>query len=474
MTRSFLKSVGLTIISLSIIVSCAPVKPVQKGKVQQEETFFYASSNAAPMLLPGTVSEMTTPGFWIGIHPDPDRIVIPKNEIPAFNKSIRYETRMVQDIGSYDATVRGVVIADMLRASNRYLSTRKYVLPDGSVADSRFFQGLEEQMDLSSIPSRVNVRFAFVTTYADQRLLPTGAELYSSIKSIDIDRLQNSSLDIGTPLAVFHSTRDGSWLYAITPLSEGWVKADHVGFCGREEIKRYLQAEPFVVTTGTKTDLFLDNSLRTPLAYARMGSRFPAQDAEDDGACRIQLPFRNDDGQCQFREAYVAAGDVSRDYLPYTPRTIIHQAFKLLYSPYGWGDKHGEQDCSRFIEEVFSTVGIQLPRNSLQQAKVGRLIARFNGAVPEQERLSVLSDNSYSGISILHMSGHIMLFLGCVGGDPYAIHDMQSYAEPTPEGECLRVVNRVVVSNLRLGEGTKSGPFLKRLVTVRAFEKKSS
>jgi len=31
-------------------------------------------------------------------------------------------------------------------------------------------------------------------------------------------------------------------------------------------------------------------------------------------------------------------------------------------------------------------------------------------------------------------------------------------------------VNRVVVSNLRIGEGTRSGPYLKRLVTVRAFE----
>jgi hypothetical protein len=478
MTRYFLKSVGICLVSLSLACSCAPVKSEVKKERQDESasSFIpsYISSNAAPMLLPGTAFEMTTPGFWIGIHPEPDRTVIPASGIPGFNRSIRFETGMVQDISSYAGTVRGADVSAMLRNDLRYLASRKYVRQDGCLADSQFFKGMEESMALSAITSRVNVRFAIVTSYTDQRLLPTGTELYSNIKSIDIDRLQNSSLDIGTPLAVFHSSRDGSWLYAITPLSEGWVKAEHVGFCSRGDLGLYLESDPFVVTTNIKTDLFLDDSLRVHLAYARMGSRFPARDTEDESAYEIQIPVRNEDGQCAFREAYVAGGDVSKGYLPYTPRTIILQAFKLLNSPYGWGDKHGEQDCSRFIEEVFSTVGIQLPRNSLQQAKVGRLIASFNNSVTEEKRLSVLSDNSYGGISILHMNGHIMLFLGCVGGAPYAIHDMRGYAEPTPDGELLMMVNRVVVSSLRLGEGTRSGPFLKRLVTVRAFEKKSS
>jgi hypothetical protein len=135
---------------------------------------------------------------------------------------------------------------------------------------------------------------------------------------------------------------------------------------------------------------------------------------------------------------------------------------------------YGEQDCSRFIQQIFSTAGVDLPRNSLQQARVGRLIARFNGDSSEEKRLDVLSDNSIGGISILHISGHIMLFLGNAEGIPYAIHDMKGYAEPGPEGELHRVVNRVVVTNLMIGEGTRSGPYLKRLVTVRAFEGGSS
>ncbi|HQJ07849.1 MAG TPA: SH3 domain-containing protein, partial [Deltaproteobacteria bacterium] len=294
--------------------------------------------------------------------------------------------------------------------------------------------------------------------------------LYSDMKRIDIDRLQNSALDIGTPVAILHATRDGSWIYVVAPLCEGWIKAEDVGLCSREEMASYVSAEPFVVTTGTKVDLFLDDDLRDHHAYVRMGCRFPTKDAGSEDISEIVLPFRGSDGRCTFEEAYVAGSDVSFGYLPYTPRTIILQAFKLLNFPYGWGDMHGEQDCSRFIQEIFSTVGIELPRNSSQQARVGRLIARFKGDSSEENRLDALSDNSIGGISILQMNGHIMLFLGNVDRDPYAIHDMRGYSESGPDGERLMVVNRVVVSNLRIGEGTRSGPFLKRLVTVRAFE----
>ncbi len=42
----------------------------------------------------------------------------------------------------------------------------------------------------------------------------------------------------------------------------------------------------------------------------------------------------------------------------------------MLNQPYGWGDMYGEQDCSRFLQMVFATVGIMLPRDSKDQAQV--------------------------------------------------------------------------------------------------------
>lgn len=465
MNNSLIRNIGFIFFLTLLLNACALRKEI------------VINNYVAPILLPGTVSEMNTAGFWIGIHPDPDRIVIPADKIAEFNRYIRSSTRTVQDLASYPDSVRGGNVAAALKSTLNYVSSKKYVRQDGMMTDSSFFRSIEDKMNIPSIPARVAVKFGFVTAYTPQRLLPTNTELYSNMKSIDIDRLQNSSLDIGTPLALLHATRDGKWIYAVAPLCEGWVLAEHVGFCSREELASYVSADPFFITVGTKTDVFLDDALRIHHAYVRMGCRFPSSDTENEGnegIARIVLPFRDQDGACRFREVYTSQSDVSLGYLPYTPRTIILQAFKLLNFPYGWGDMYGEQDCSRFIEGIFSTVGIQLPRNSLQQARVGRLIARFKGDSSEEKRLVALSDNSIGGISILHMNGHIMLFLGNVDGDPYAIHDMRGYSEPSPQGERTLLVNRVVVSNLRIGEGTKTGPYLKRLVTVRAFEIGSS
>lgn len=460
MKRFLAGSTGFALVLMLLLSACAGSKPGEERIVHY----------SAPVLLPGTTSVMNTPGFWIGAHPDPDRLVIPAADMAGFNETIRSRTGMIQDVAAFPETMKGARVVDAARGSLRFISARRYFREDGSRTDEAFFREMEALMNLHAVPEKVPVRLGMVTGYTHQRILPTDRELYSSMKSTDIDRLQNSAYDIGTPLAVLHATGDGSWLYTITPLSEGWIKAADIGYCSREQMVHYLSAEPFAVTTEAKVDLFLDRDLRSHHSFARMGCRFPSRDSGDPGVIEVLLPFREEDGGCAFKGGFVMASQVSGGYLPYTPRTIIIQAFKLLHSPYGWGDMHGEQDCSRFIQVVFSTVGIQLPRNSLQQAKVGRLIAGFARQIGLKERLNRLSDPTLGGTSILHMNGHIMLFLGSVGEVPYAIHDMRGYSEPTGKEERFRLVNRVVVSNLYLGEGTTSGTYLQRLLTVRAVE----
>jgi len=51
-------------------------------------------------------------------------------------------------------------------------------------------------------------------------------------------------------------------------------------------------------------------------------------------------------------------------------------AKKLLGTPYVWGATGPNKfDCSGFTQKVFCTAGIQIPRNSRAQAKVGKYIA---------------------------------------------------------------------------------------------------
>ncbi|MDD5036774.1 MAG: NlpC/P60 family protein, partial [Methylococcaceae bacterium] len=133
------------------------------------------------------------------------------------------------------------------------------------------------------------------------------------------------------------------------------------------------------------------------------------------------------DGSVQMVSGFIAREDMSIGYLPYTARSVYRQAFKMLNAPYGWGDMYREQDCSRFLQMVFATFGIELPRNSGGQAKTGRSIAEFKETTPSDNKLNTILTRSLQGLTILRMTGHIVLYLGDVNGHPYAIHATWSY-----------------------------------------------
>jgi hypothetical protein len=157
---------------------------------------------------------------------------------------------------------------------------------------------------------------------------------------------------------------------------------------------------------------------------------------------------------------------------------MIDQAFKMLNSPYGWGDMYGEQDCSRFIQEVFSTVGLVMPRNSSQQAQVGILVADLSDQENLDVKTAALEQHAVPGITTLYMKGHIMLYLGMVEGQPFAIHASWGYRDGCPGAissqkcrpEIFHVMNRVVVSDLSLGQGSWKRSLLERLLTVRRVD----
>ncbi len=420
-----------------------------------------------PALTPGTRAEMNTPGFWIGRHASPDTPVMTGPQIESFNAAIRHTTKAVYDLTGFAATRSGTNLRSSLQRMLDSIASRNYVTGDGQPLGRDTLEAVQRLMALDAIPETVSVRWAYVVLPCDQRLLPVGEPFFRSATDTAIDRLQNNALDLATPLVVLHASEDKQWLYTICPYSEGWVRAESVALCPREEMQRYEAWDDFVVATAGKTDLFGDPFRTRHHTSVHMGVRLPLLQEADRDTVQVLIPVRTAGGWCVFDAAYASADQVHRGYLPCTPRTAITQAFRLLNTPYGWGGMYGEQDCSRFVQEVFACMGILMPRNSGSQAKVGRLVAAFDRAVPaEQRRASLIS--ARGGVTTLQFPGHIMLYLGEIDGEPYAIHDLFAYTEPVRGGDDLLVpVNRVAVTSLAVGDGTKKGSLLMRLVNVR-------
>jgi len=229
-----------------------------------------------------------------------------------------------------------------------------------------------------------------------------------------------------------------------------------------------MRPEEFAVVTAAKADLYLDSRRTEHHEYARMGVRFPlAGNPLEDGTLPVLLPLRRGDGTVLIGEGFVPAGEACRGFLPLTPRNMLEQAFRLLDAPYGWGGMHGEQDCSRFVQEIFATAGIDLPRNSSRQAQVGLLLDKFEEDTPAEKKERIITGLAVGGITLLYMKGHVLLYTGQVEGKPYAIHGLWGYRERSLLHDRVRVTGRVVISDLTLGRDAGKGSLLDRIVSFR-------
>lgn len=429
---------------------------------RQAETLY-----SAPALLPYTTPAMRTAGYWISRHLAPDEVVLSPDDIARLNAHSREEQKLFKDLTRLPEELSGEDLRETLESTARYLRKKGYTRLYGSAVPLSGWDEMAKAAGLNDITPTVRRRHGLITDYSDQRLLPVADGLFAKPYDVDFDELQNSGLDIGTPVSILHSSRDGQWFYVDAALSSGWVRADKIGLVDRDVFMTAARPESFVVVIAPKADIYRDRAMTDFYGAVRMGARLPLAGLVDDGPLRVWLPIRRPDGTAALETGFIPAEQAREGYLPYTPRHIIIQAFKMLHQPYGWGGMYGAQDCSRFLQQVFATVGVEMPRNSGSQIMVGTLLAQWGEGVTAAEKLAFLERHGSGGITVMGMRGHIMLYAGFVEGRAYAIHAAWAYRKPGPKGDEIYVMDSVVVSDLTLGQGSKRGSLLDRLNAVR-------
>jgi len=415
----------------------------------------------APTQIPNVLREMKTAGFWIDRVADPDAVLLDETKIEAFNRRVRDEWHLTKDVLKLTDPFDGKALKEEFISRLVQIKEKGYFGDNGEKASEKLFERIRRLMAVEKIRDELDLKYGFIVHYADQRFFPTDEGLFATALDIDFDELQNSALDAATPVVILHTSADKKWLYVAGELTDGWVKAGKVALGSREDVASFLAAPSFIVVTDAKADIYLDEALSRFYDHARMGVKFPSLESHTPVAFAVLLPTRAPNGKLELKTAYMKKDQASQGYLPFSPRLVLEQAFKLLNAPYGWGGLYGEQDCSRFLQEVYASVGVSLPRNSKEQAQAGEKTAAFEEDEMISNKLAALK-KATAGHTVLAMKGHIMLYLGTVNGRPYAIHALWGYREPTPEGERVRVINRVAVSDLYLGEGSQKGSLLER------------
>ena len=404
-------------------------------------------------LAPNVTFDMLDAGFWLEHAPHPDAPLLASDQIAVFNARVHEVLDIPPVFSLLDALPRAAVEARMrafLPAQTRYTIQGEPVEPE--VFESSL-AGITADW-----PDPVPVDFGLVTQCTDVRAFPTAVPITSRPFEYALDRAQETTVDIGWPVAVLAGHPDHPWRFCLTPLYWGWVRAEHVAVGTREGVEQYATVEPFIMTAVSRGGLI--NLATGQAATSQMGTRLPLT-GETPAVYETRLPVPETTDLPLHVQGYACKDDFHRGYLPLTLRTLFMQAFTMLGQPYAWGGaRFGVfgRDCSRLIQDVYAVAGLRLPRNGSQQGQVCQPAVTFTPGMDDTTRKAALVDGVSPG-AILELPGHVMLYLGHVEGEPYAIHATSSagFAE-------------VLVSDLFLGADSASGSLLHRL--TRAVEVK--
>lgn len=436
------------------------------------------ASTTAPVTtpVPGVTSAQLSPDFWIARLQHPDRELLDANAIAARNEVLIRRDPSMHDLRALPLVLQRRQVAAWVESRSRPPRTPLFDA-GGRQLSSAVLDDVIDNAALANIPRRQPARYGLVVRRAALRSFPTALRVFSAPGDTDLDRFQESALFPGTPVVIAHESRDGQWWFVVSPRYAAWVRREFVAEGTRERVLGYVDSAPFRLVTGATvrtvytpeeprvSALQLDMGVRVPLATPPDGQSVNGQHPYTSWT--IALPVRENDGTLAIVPALLPVNaDTTGADLPLTRVNILRQAFKFLGERYGWGHDYDARDCSGFIGEIYRSMGVLMPRNTGDQAAspaFDRL--HFSDGVTHAERIAAV-DRLQVG-DLIHLPGHVMLFIGHVGTVPYVIHDIHDGKHLDAEGKLRSLhLNAVAVTPLmplRMDDGQR---FVDRMTDI--------
>jgi cell wall-associated NlpC family hydrolase len=425
--------------------------------------------------LPDVTPQMERPEFWIKKVENPKNPLLTPEKIQRMNEENvkKPDLRLCRIRDLKEDWSREEILSLLKEDWENFGRTEEARYGKSGVLLGDFFWNkLKGNLKQEFLRQSSRMFFALIVKRTDIRVFPTDEPAMSTPNNAAFDRFQHSSISVGSPVGIYHFSQDKKWAYVQTQFIRGWIRTQDLAVAKEKaEVADYEETKNRLVVTGNSVTVFGDPSLRQPAFTAQMGDSFPLLSTSDGskkahGFHVILIPSRRDNELLSIRKGYLRADeDVHQGFLPYTQENVARQAFKMLHHPYGWGDRLGGRDCSRFIMDLFRTFGILMPRNSKEQAWVGMDLGPVEEK-PAQEKRKIL-DRSIPLATTVRLPGHIMLYLGRDQGKHYVIHSLWGIQKSGKAGPELQKIGRVVVSDLNLGEKGPNGSLLDRITDIR-------
>lgn len=438
------------------------------------------SSAVWPGLLPDITPRERELETWLARYPDAAEVLMEPAEIARHNAALRSaateEDRMVVDIlAPSDAQSLVQELSNRLSWMQEQLRSGRYLNEQGERVDYATFARLEAPTSVS-----LDEHLHLATESIPVRCAPVLDGFYTFALDPAFDRNNCSSIRTQEVVRVLSRQWEGLLLVR-TRYTLGWIAAD-AGLTPAldvETVRGLQDAGGYeVVADGGLTLRAGDSELHFE-EHARLYAAPPNDNAGGDGEREAQEALATLRVGTGSGLVDVSAPRQGLRAVPesFTRENLLRVAFSYLDEPYGWGGYEDGRDCSRFIMDLFAHFGLELPRHSGVQQHAGTYSIDVSG-LEEAQKQRALDLANEDGVALLHLNGHIMLYLGRDdAGEPLALHSFSEFVEPCPDGEVsisgthetVWRVDRVDVSTLELGRGSERTSFIERLDRITVF-----
>lgn len=364
--------------------------------------------------------QISNVNYWLQILSkkyDINQTILTQTEISSYNAKItsNYTKTKVVDVLSITGSKTSSYVSELI---NKYSNINKYTVYDkdtNQTISSTVKENILSNRNLNNIPSSVTVKYGIITDFAWMRSYPTNH--YS--QTYDMDRFQETSLNVGEGVAIYHESADKEWYFVQAENYNGWVEKKYIAECNYDELESFLKP--------SKNLVVISDYVTLQSAHVRMGQSFPLLNVNSDSYV-ISFPTRTTDGKLSLIELAVAkSNDYHEGYLEYTYKNVFIQAFKLLGIDYSWGDKSPlGRDCSSTMNAIYKSFGFMMPRNTSNQVAIPTYGSSVGG-------FSNTSIQTYKPGTMIFTSSHVMLYIGeDLNGTAYLLHNTTS-----GDGACI-------------------------------------
>lgn len=409
-----------------------------------------------------------TADYWTGKNKSGEAVFVATADLDMLNLQIRQKSsNTIVDLSSYPEKVYTQWMTNKITATMTSGGFDKPELPtlfkNGTALTEFSYTQAKKNCGLDKLPAVCVVRYALTIDRTNLRLLPEEAGWFETKDDTHYDQLQATVIDPSEPVAVLIDSQDKEFVFVESRTYAGWIKTSALAFTDKATWTKYAAPQNYLTVIASR------KTIPQGKAFYQMGGRvlLRASDLQKDGSWAINVPNLDANGTF-LEQGFNIPNDnaVVKGALACSENNLIRQAFRFLGEGYGWGGLEKNVDCSSFVQDVYRSVGIELPRDSGKQEKaMARSISLKN--MTRDQRLAIIK-KSKAG-SLLFAPGHVMIYLGTdEHGEPLVIHSISSYFTFEDGKTVKHYVRKVLVSDLHFQNKDKI-EMIDRLTSVGNF-----